>query len=333
MIIHKKIYIFPLTINKSHYNKYVYHFAQALNKKYDVINLKRKKNIGIFDLLICFRAKTFIFNWTENLNTLKYGKLQVLFYLIFVSILKLSRKNIIWIFHNKQPHDGKSRLSRLLMRYNAYISNTIITHAKEGVEHLIASYQVSPDHIIYLPHPVYPEPVIVKKEKKYDIIIWGNIEKYKRILDFLHYWIKTGKSQQYKLLVCGKCNDKLYSQTIEQLTNDNIIYQNEYLSENELNSLISESKIILFTYNSESVLSSGALIYSLPFRNIIIGPAIGAFKDLANQGLIHTYNDMDEILNIIETTEHDSNTMLAIDNYLKLNTWDEFIKHIECRKL
>ena len=117
----KKIYIFPLTTNKFNYNQYVYHFAQALNKQYDVINLKQKRNIGIFDLLMYFRAETFIFNWTEKLYTLKYGKLQVLYYLMFVSMLKLCRKNIIWIFHNKQPHAGKSFFSKLLMKYNAHI--------------------------------------------------------------------------------------------------------------------------------------------------------------------------------------------------------------------
>lgn len=62
---------------------------------------------------------------------------------------------------------------------------------------------------------------------------------------------------------------------------------------------ISSSKIVLFTYKIKSILSSGLLMDSLNFDSYILASNIGAFKDLANRQLIHTYNNLNDGCNKI----------------------------------
>ena len=62
----------------------------------------------------------------------------------------------------------------------------------------------------------------------------------------------------------------------------------------------------------------------------IIGPDSGAFKDLAKEKLICTYNNFDELINILRSDKFvvDKN---RLDNFLELNSWNNFAKNISLK--
>jgi hypothetical protein len=313
-----KIYFFP--INRSlEGNKYTYYFAEALNRQYNVINLDERKNaIAVF-----IKASTFILNWTENVAfSPRKRVIKSIVYILALALLKICRKKVIWIFHNKHPHKGSNLLSKLLMTYNAFMSDLIITHSKEGVLYCKNHYYKKAN-IFHFPHPVYSEATLVECSELYDIIIWGEIQAHKRILEFLKFWIHMDVSKEYKLLICGRCKDVWYDDSIKSRLIPNITYMNRYVNTDELNKMISASKNILFTYNDDSILSSGSLAYSLPFKKHIIGPNKGQFADYREIGLIDTYNDFPEIVKLLRQTPHipESTFKDFTDNY----TWDKFI--------
>jgi hypothetical protein len=71
-----------------------------------------------------------------------------------------------------------------------------------------------------------------------------------------------------------------------------------------------------------SVLSSGALIFSLPAKKLIIAPYVGSFKDLGDMGIVANYHSFNDIANLTNYFELDKT---KIDEYLNTYTWDNFI--------
>jgi hypothetical protein len=320
----KKIYIFPIKANKSILNPYVKSLSESLRLNHEISNAGNR-NFGIFDLILHIKCDIFIFNWTENLPRLKFGFLQTLSYVIVTLIIKIFRdKKIIWILHNKQVHNKKGFISDAIMRYNSWIANVVITHAKEGLIFYRNTYKKN--NIEYIPHPIYENvKPIINSTIIYDFILWGNIEPYKNIINFLEFVKNENYFIDKKILICGKCSSENYLREIHALITPNITLVNEYLDDNKLAKLISESKFVLFCHSSKSILSSGALVYSLPFLKPIIAPNVGAFKDYNDIGLIQTYNNFSEIEEILSNIQLNNN---LISNHLLVNTWSNFTKFL-----
>ena len=315
----KHIYVFPLTTNKAPFNNYVVCLADALSEKYIISNKKQKKNIGLFEIVKYLNSDAFIFNWPENIYKLKFGYLQLSLYFFAVLILKLFNKKVFWIMHNKYPHTGKNFISKCIMKFTAAMANKVITHSLDGVDFYKREFGM--DNILYLEHPVYPDSKLFDLEEKYDLIIWGKIVRYKNILEFLFFAKNAEVVNKMKILICGECEDLIYTKELTDNLGDNVTFINKYLTSFELNTYISSSKRILFTYNSDSLLSSGALVYSLPFKKHIIGPNLGSFKDYAALKLISTYKTFDDITQLLSDFILDKDLM---EQHNKLNSWDGF---------
>lgn len=323
-MIKKKIYIFPIKVNKSILNPYVLDLVESLSVNNEISN-KGGRNYGIFDLIMYLRCDIFIFNWTENLPKLKFGFLQSCYYVFVTLLIKIFKsKQIIWILHNKETHNTKSKLSNAIMKHNALIADIVVTHAKEGLIYYKDKFKKN--NVIYTPHPIYENvKPILNIPIIYDFILWGNIEPYKNISKFLRFILKNNYYKEKRILICGNCNDKIYLNEINSLITPNITFINGYIEENRLAKMISESKVVLFCHSSDSILSSGALVYSLSYLKPIVAPNVGSFKDYKDINLIKTYNDFLEIEEIVRNFEPNIG---AISNHLIENTWLKFNKFL-----
>ncbi len=119
------------------------------------------------------------------------------------------------------------------------------------------------------------------------------------------------------LLICGACRDSALDAEIRAALPPFIYYENAFLSDGELAARISASRCVLFTYDGGTVLSSGALIYSLNFLKPIIGPAVGSFSDLSE--IVSCYSDFGEIplLSL-------KDVRAAALSYIADNSWADF---------
>jgi hypothetical protein len=329
----RKIYLFPRGGELLAERRYLYYFAKALTSRNEVVNLYPETHPRCrypTYLISLLKADTLILHWTENFAFFHRKTLRIpliLIYLFSITLLKLCRKEIVWVFHNKHPHKGQNWMSLLLLRYNAFIADLVVTNASEGVSYCKQHYYRKAN-VIFLPQPAYPEAVPLPCEEKYDVIIWGEIRRAKCILEFLKYWNSEKLSERYTLLICGKCRDDAYNQEIlQQITSPHIHYINDFLSTSDLNKYISSSRNILFTHNYSSILCSGSLIYSLPFRKNIIGPPIGAFNDFAQLGLVSTYNLFDEIPELLRKPTKPFSQ--EFDDFFSGNTWANFASKLE----
>lgn len=325
------IFIYPLTrrFEQKLANPYIKDVCQAVKPYFDCVNYNKPSGIGFLNITkYFFKTKYIHLNWIEELPDKKGGFFQTSYFLIILAAARLTGKKIIWTIHNKSTHQQKNLyIKNFLLYILSHYANYIITHSSEGVKY---AFQLNPripkNRINFIHHPVKPRKIHQTNKYKYDVIIWGNISRYKGIHKFFEYLESKNILDRFKILVAGKIDDKAYEKVILSYSTENITIINKFVEESELHDLISNSRIILFTYQREYVLSSGALADSLNFGKPVIGPDIGAFADLAKKDLIYTYSDMKEIPALINKLTHGMfwQKIQAIQDFIRENSWENY---------
>lgn len=303
---------------------------KALAPYFEITN-KKSNNKGVLELyLYLFKPDIFYFNWIENIPSRRFGRLQVAAFLVFLYMARLSGRKIVWTLHNKYSHDKENSrwtdyMYGIMFRYSDYI----LTHSREGIEFARERYPAFQYKVKYYIHPVNQLfPSGNADEIKYDFLIWGTIWPYKGITEFLKYIEESGNTH-FRVLIAGICiNDKMKAE-LDRYLNQNVIHLNKFLDISEIAELARHSKFILFTYNHKSVLSSGSLMDSIAMRSLIIGPDIGAFKDLSSENFVRTYNSYSDIIEIHRNYSHlVANARLDIDKFWCENKWETFGKKL-----
>ncbi len=331
----KKAYIYPISarMNTGVFNPYLDNFIHH-NKEIQFLNAEKPSPVGIFDLVKYIPQSDLVFlNWFENVPEKKFGIAQAIFFFFLLPYFKLTGKKIIWTLHNKLSHSKEHFfLKKIIFNGLARYSDMIITHCSEG-EKIIKSLQpFSEKEILIFPHPVVPGNFERNKheKRKCDILIWGTLAPYKGVDKFLRFLKNAGVAGKFRIVIAGKIVDENYRGILTREFTRNVIHHDRFLDNEELLELIRSSKIVLFPYANESVLSSGALMDTLAWGGNVIGPDKGAFKDLGKEGLINTFRDYDDLLNLLlELPEKPDEE--GIFNYLRKITWEEFAGELNNR--
>lgn len=325
----KKLYLFPVKANKNEGNPYMNELCKALEANYRVVNADDPPQNGILNIFRYLRTIDLVYlNWIEELPIRYMGVLQSFIFIVVLHYLKITRRKVVWTLHNKKSHWGKHpRVSNILFRQMIRKSDLIITHAEEGL-YLVKDRS----RIEFLHHPIRPISEVDPSEgiPDSDIMIWGTIAPYKGIDTFLQFLDERSVLNRYRILIAGKITpDDLESRFREfESRSDNLILINEYLPDPRIKACIKRSKLVLFTYHSDSVLSSGALMDSLCQSTLVIGPDTGAFRDLYELGLIEVFSDFPELLKKIDL-HLESNGDLGtrrekIIRFISENSWEKY---------
>jgi len=325
------IYIYPITarFKEGTYNPYIDQLIEALEPYYTCINKNKPSRIGTFNMVIYFLPSRYFFlNWIEDLPDKKGGLIQTWFFILMLLLMKATGKKIVWTIHNQFPHNRKRiRLKKWLTRFLMKYSDYKITHSKEGIEFTrrITNECVA-RKVNYLPHPVIPRVEHDHFDTKYDVLIWGTIAKYKGIDLFMKYLWNNHLQDKYSILIMGKILNETYRKELKHLESNTIRIVDTFASKKQLEQAIGESRIILFTYRNQHVLSSGALTDSLAYAKNIMGPHVGAFKDLEALGLVTTYLDFNDMVSKIDQLLKEDSMAVnrARKNFIADNTWDRF---------
>jgi beta-1,4-mannosyltransferase len=313
-------------------NPYISDLVNSLSQNFEIANKKDYK-IGVLGLFrYLFRADIFYLNWIENIPNNRFGSLQSLAFFLFLLLTKVLGKKTVWTLHNKYSHDQKRNYwIDLIFKTMIKYSDLVLTHSQVGLDFINEEYPGHSSKAVYIIHPVAEAlPIEPDSEKKYDFLIWGSVQPYKGIVEFLKFVNGSPDMQSLKILIVGKCFDKDYKKEIDKYLSGNVIYLDEFYELKDISVFASQSKFILFPYKTESILSSGSLIDSIRMHACIIGPNDGAFKDLSIYSFIHTYNSFEEIITIHKNCK--SSPVLyynQIDKFCEDNSWDRFAGKFE----
>lgn len=315
-----KVFVYPTYDRKRDKsgNLYIDYFRKAFesSESWTVLNaFPRSETLG---LLLNLRAELFILHWVDLIPSKPMGFLQTFLFRLGVMAARLRGAKIMWVLHNKTAHDDKSHRPAELMRWISERADYVLTHSEEGVCFFCETYLNSSAKYIYLPHPVYEvDRLNLAARIEWDYIIWGSVTRRKNVLEFVRFAATCEEFMDKRILICGYCADALLDSQIRESLPSFITYRNVFMSDEELGKQISASRTILFTYGGGSVLSSGALIYSLNFFKPIIGPRVGSFSDM--KGIVECYDKFDDIPSLILK----DNTQ-EIQNYIENNSWKDF---------
>lgn len=313
-------------------NPYILDFQEALNNDYIIVN-KKYNSIGVLNFFrYIFKTDIYIFNWIEDLPVYRYGKLQVLVFLFFLLLCKILNKRIVWVLHNKYSHSLQKNfwtdfMYSVLMKY----SNVILTHSQSGIDFGREYYPKQAKKIKYICHPINQLFSQQRNsKKKYDFLIWGSISPYKGILDFLDFLKKNKDLRKLRILIVGKCIQDSYKNQLKPFLSKDILLEDKFFEIEEITKFASQSRFILFTHRASSVLSSGTLIDSIRMQSRIIGPNIGAFKDLKSLSFIETYEKYEDILEINKKYLDIDKRIdrKELEKFYKDNNWGEFSNKI-----
>ena len=166
-------------------------------------------------------------------------------------------------------------------------------------------------------------------EKKYDFILWGNIQRYKGIVEFLNY-IHSQKVFTPEICIVGHCSDKTLESEIQTLCNSQITFIPQSIPFEEVGNLINLSKFVLVPYNPETILSSAILMDSLSFGAKVIGPDAGSFKDYASNASlrVYTYQTLSDLPDIYKSHQNDEVKTEDYATFLESNNWSHFIEKL-----
>lgn len=316
----EKLFFLPQYKKDSEHNPYCDDFMGAIAQDFKLQPyIDRPLPRGAQLLLNSFRADVYVVNWLESICFLKHGTIQAICAILSVLIIRLRRKKLIWIYHNIQPHQGTTRLTKALQNTLFKYSSLIISHSQEAADY---STEQAKCPVEYRCHPVSGEPEAIEPitDYKYDILIWGSILPYKGILEFVrHPQLQNGN---YRVLVCGQCSDANLAQSIQSSCSDNVAFENTRKPMEEIKHLCQYSRIVLFPYIGKSVSSSGALIDTIKLGGTPVGPNRGAFKDIADEGSCIVYNDIEEVFALLNSAN--SIPEILRSEFCKRNSWQEF---------
>lgn len=290
----RKVLIFPMV--SSEYNKYLNNLYNTICDNYEVIGydtaLKKRK---------LFKSEIYHFNWYEIVNNKKV----IIMRKLFIRILKLLNKKIIWTVHNNFPHEMTNKKDTInFMKFMAEKSDKIHILCKETMNNeYLKEYK---SKIVCVPHgdyiDNYPKSNIdIYERYKIDnhkkiILFIGQVRKYKNI-ELLIKAFRNSNIQENKfvLLICGNCYDKEYEEELKKLSNENIIFDFNFIKDEEMESYLRNSEIVVAPYNKKSSLNSGTLWMVMSYRKTMMLPLIGCVRDIENYNdILYTYDYKDE---------------------------------------
>ena len=328
----KRIYVAPSANRKDGYsNRYFPILKKELSAYFDVLEADNKPCLaqGLALLRNSMKADVFLLSFVETIAFQKLAFAQYLLAMLALRIMRLRGKEIIFIFHNPKPHKGENWMSKSLTGAQLMISKAVISHSAEAAalaREIVAANGGDPGKVSYVCHPVVvPEHLPEHPAHKEDnVLIWGNILPYKGVLEFVSSTAVRDAGLDVRIV--GKCKDPELASRIQSAisgpSSTRFVFENRVAGFDELADLVSGSRRVVFPYLPGSVSSSGVLIDTVAMGGDPVGPAVGAFLDLAEEGVCSVYKSETEMVSLLKEDGNISPEARA--KFIESHSWPAF---------
>ena len=329
----KRIYIAPSANRKDGYsNRYFPILKKELSAYFDVLEADNKPCLaqGLALLVNSFKADVFLLSFVETVAFQKLAFVQYLLAMLAMWIMRLRGRWILFIFHNPKPHKGENWMSKSLTITQLKLSEAVISHSGQAASlarEIISRSGGDPSKVHYVCHPVALTERVDARPPASDceeVLIWGSILPYKGVLEFVSSQVI--RDAGLKVRIVGRCKDPALATKIEEAVSrpskTTFVFENRSAGFDELAGLIAGSRKVVFPYLPGSVSSSGVLIDTIAMGGNPVGPAIGAFLDLAAEGVCFVYgDDFDLVESLRDGTDIPEEVRR---NFIEANSWSAF---------
>ena len=286
----EKIVYIPHQSIYSTSNRYSINMIHILEQKY-YVRFKIAKPTAVFDIL---DTKAVILNWVET-ELDKHMKQNILWH-------RLLGVKIVWVFHNKYPHDTQKdeRISDNI-EWLADNSTTIILHSRHSRQY-VPNIEKNQSKLAYVPHIEYKDQSAwidaQKVSRRYDISedvfvfsMFGFLSPYKKCEHAIEAFQKLPLDNA-KLIIAGMPCDNVYAEKLLKMCegDKNIILDFRYLSDIELNELLVITDVVVIPYVNESSMNSGVMIQAFSCGKTVIVSDFAMARDYALQSFFYGYS-------------------------------------------
>jgi len=228
-------------------------------------------------------------NWYESAGP----KESVLRIFKLISFL-LRGVRVVWTMHNKLPHETKYPfVCKVLMNVLSLVSYRIIVHSRDSLK-LFRSFIIK-RKVIYVPHPNYVNEYGVSKtseildDNTLRILFFGLIRDYKNV-DLLIETMNELRDKKIVLTISGSVNDEYRAYLEKKIDgNSSIVTSFNFVRDDEVADIISNSHLLVFPYELKSSLNSGAVILSFSYRRTVLSSINGTLKDIPDNSIFFSY--------------------------------------------
>ncbi|MBD5448761.1 MAG: glycosyltransferase [Lachnospiraceae bacterium] len=275
-------------------NAYIDNMVSILSQYFYVIPFDEKK--GSFREIK--KCKGIILSWYEDgLNIFKGIRL---------GVYKLAGVKIIWVFHNRFPHQPKNHfIAWLKMQSMIFLSDIIILHSKNSKYCLQQYSKPAIKKAVYIPHVNYCENYrdtgcnyrkqLGIEDSDFVFLFWGFIEAYKNI-ELLVQIFNEWNIEDAILLIVGNPKDTQYMERIKKLSEKNkkIILKDRFIPDSKVHTYLNTCDVAVLPYHKESYNNSGAMISAFSCGKTVIIPDIPMAKDMSKLCYTYRYRSEEE---------------------------------------
>lgn len=276
---------YPYTSNNNISYSVMRKFAESRYHVVDYLDLKK----GLYDLAT---VRTIYLNWMENILNEDHKQ--------FLKMAKRKHIKIIWVFHNRVPHDALD-LGYAVdnIRFLMKICDKIVLYSRDSKKYLI-EYDSKMDvrKIYFIPHPNfindYNSYGDIKERLPLDsdtfvFSVFGLVRPYKNIELIIEAFERLKETYNCVLLIAGSPLNRKYGEKLQALTeNRKVVFDFKYINSLEMASYLELSDVLVQPYDIKSSMNSGVMIMAFSYGRTVIVSDIAMTNDF-DESLIYKY--------------------------------------------
>ena len=267
------------------------------------------------------KSHLFFFTFINHLHRNEYDLIHItgtnLFNFRLLYSFQLRNIKKICTIHDWENHSGEGNRFKLAGKIHRFLAKNkfpMIFQNKKDFEIVKKQYKKN-KNIFYCPFGILDFYHLLENipMPSSDILFFGRISKYKGIPTLLKsYKSLLDKNDQLMLCIAGEGQ---IDYPLSEIPATNIIFINRFISNEELASLLRNTKIVVCPYTDAT--QSGVLVTAQTFNRVVIASDVGGFRDILINGLngfLIQPNDNIELEEKIEYLLKDDNYKLFEDN-------------------
>lgn len=271
---------------------YINNIQSMLETEYSVISYIDARN-GAY---LAENISVIYLNWLENVLTESD--------ILFLQKMKAQGTRIVWVFHNRLPHDSKQiGKDKGNMVFLMKIADAICILSNRS-RNILLDYDSSlTDKINYLPHQDFIGSYgfvkntylnTIFEEAEIVFACYGLIRPYKNFEIVIKAFCQFNINKKCKLIIAGTPVDYEYVKKLEKLITDkSVVFIPEYIPSSMMGSYLECSDALILPYNLKSAVNSGAMIMAFSYKRTVITANIPMADDFSPE-LIYKYSFLDE---------------------------------------
>ena len=268
--------------------------------------------------------------------------------LVYLAIIRIKGKRIIWTAHNLYPHEKGGRVNAAInvaVRHAlTQVATLVLVHGPAAAKIVAREFPASKRKLLTIDHGHFvnsyrnemPKPLARKKlgipDGDFVFLFIGKCRRYKNIHELIPAFRKI--SGAVRLLVVGKFHEESYRREIGEIVaeqDDRITMIPKHIADDDLQMYLNASDAVVLPYSE--ILTSGAAMLAISYGRPVIAPNTGYLTDVINSdcGLLYEGEDPNGLLEAMMEVQNKSFDEQRIIKHALTYDWDSIADIVYAR--